>query len=158
MSHTRHFVLTICETIQTFYWSKYSNTWILFGVPKTWLPNTEYYSVLGKSKYRIWILIFGPTIRIVLEYQIIRHTLLCTPYTKYCTFHTENWALHSSYCTMHTTQCTMQTSSDTKLHTLLTASFTLHIVHSTMHLAHYILQYAHSTFDYAQPRNFIFYT
>ena len=45
------------------------------GAKKTWNLNTEYYSVLGKSEYRIQILLFGPIIRIVFEYRIIRHTL-----------------------------------------------------------------------------------
>ena len=45
------------------------------GCKKNQLPNKEYYLVLTKFKYRIWILLFGPTIRIVFEYQIIRHTL-----------------------------------------------------------------------------------
>ena len=75
MFHTRHFVLRICETIWTSIRSNYLNTWILFGVPKTRIPNTEYYLVLRKSEYQIRILLFGQTIRIVFEYQIIHHTL-----------------------------------------------------------------------------------
>ena len=77
-SHTRHFVLKICETIWTGIRSNYSNTRILFGMPKIQIPNTEYYSVLRKAEYRIRILLFGPTIRIVFEYRIIRHTLVCS--------------------------------------------------------------------------------
>ena len=34
LSHARHFVPKICETIQTFIRSNYSKTRILFGVPK----------------------------------------------------------------------------------------------------------------------------
>ena len=52
--HTRHFVLKICETIRTGICSNYLNTRILFGLPKTWISNTKYYSysVLRKSQYR----------------------------------------------------------------------------------------------------------
>ena len=75
LSHTRHFVLKICQTIRKGIRSYYSNTRILFGVPKTQILNTEYSSVLRKSEYRIQIVLFGPTIRIVFEYRIIRHTL-----------------------------------------------------------------------------------
>ena len=73
---TRHFILKICETIQAGIQSNYLNTRILFGVPKN--PSTEDYSVLRKSEYQIWILLFGPTIRIVFEYRIIRYTLTNT--------------------------------------------------------------------------------
>ena len=51
MSHTRHFVLKICETIRTGIRSNYSNTRILFGVPKN--PNTEYRILFGIEKIRI---------------------------------------------------------------------------------------------------------
>ena len=51
LSHTRHFVLKICETIRTSIRSNYSNTRILFGVPKN--PNTEYRILFGIEKSRI---------------------------------------------------------------------------------------------------------
>ena len=51
MFHTRHFVLKICETIWTGIRSNYSNTRILFGVPKN--PNTEYQILFGIEKIRI---------------------------------------------------------------------------------------------------------
>ena len=53
LSHTRHFVLKVGVTIRTGIQSNYSNTRILFGVPRTRIPNTKYYLVLRKSKYRI---------------------------------------------------------------------------------------------------------
>ena len=51
LSHTRHLVLKICETIQTDIWSNYWNTRILFGVPKN--PNTKYQILFGIEKIRI---------------------------------------------------------------------------------------------------------
>ena len=59
------------------------------GCQNTRIPNTEYYSVLRKSKYRIQILLFGLTIRIVFEYQIIRHTM--------CTLFLTEWQSHLDY-------------------------------------------------------------
>ena len=53
------------------------------GCRKTQIPNTEYYLVLRKTKYRIRILLFGPTIRIVFEYRIIHHTLLKSGINKF---------------------------------------------------------------------------
>ena len=115
MFHTRHFVLKICEAIQTGIRSNYSNTRILFGVQKTWIPNTEYYSVLGKSKYRIQILLFGPTISIVFKYQI--SCLVVTPWTssytllkKKCdTWHLthDTWYVtHDMWHVIHSDGCT----------------------------------------------------
>ena len=75
--HTIHFVLQTCETIWTGIRSNYSNTWILLGVQKKIIPNTDFYLVLRKSEYPIRILLFSPTIRILFEYQIIHHTLSC---------------------------------------------------------------------------------
>ena len=51
MSHTRHFVLKICETIRTGIRSNYLNTRILFGVTKN--PNTKYRILFGIWKIRI---------------------------------------------------------------------------------------------------------
>ena len=59
----------------------YSNTRILFGVPKKLILNTKYYSVLRKYEYKILkyqILLFGPTIQIIFKYRIICHTLGCS--------------------------------------------------------------------------------
>ena len=74
---------TFCSQILCNYLVKYlvqySNAQIVFGVPEKRIPNIEYYSVLRKFKYQIRILLFSPTIWIVFEYQIIRHTLLWGP-------------------------------------------------------------------------------
>ena len=51
MSHTRNFVQQIFETIRTGIRSNYSNTQILFGVPRN--PNTEYRILFGIEKIRI---------------------------------------------------------------------------------------------------------
>ena len=61
MNDTRHFVLKIYETIPSGIQTDYLNTQIVFGVQK--------------NEYQILILLFGPTIQIVIEYLIIRHTL-----------------------------------------------------------------------------------
>ena len=61
--HTQHLVLKLCETIWTGIYSNFSNTRILFGVPKN--PNTVDYSVLRKSEYQIQILLFSPNILII---------------------------------------------------------------------------------------------
>ena len=45
---------------------------ILFGIGKIWIPDTEYYSVSRRSKYRIRIVLFGLTIQILnTKYQIV---------------------------------------------------------------------------------------
>ena len=49
--HTRHFVLKICEIIWTGIRFNYSNTQILFGVPKN--PNTKYRILFSIEKIRI---------------------------------------------------------------------------------------------------------
>ena len=51
MSHKRHFVLKICETIRTGIRCNYSNTRILFGVPKN--LNTKYQILFGIEKILI---------------------------------------------------------------------------------------------------------
>ena len=62
----RIFFLTEYESRILFGFQKSLNTeyWILFGIDKILIPNTEYYSVLRKSKCRIWIVLFGLTIQI----------------------------------------------------------------------------------------------
>ena len=51
-SHTRHFVMTICETIRTGVWSNYLFiTRILFGVPKN--PNNKNQILFGIEKILI---------------------------------------------------------------------------------------------------------
>ena len=124
------------------------------GCQKTQIPNTEYYSVLRKSEYRIRILLFGPTIRIVFEYRIIRHTLasvqpsgqsqatcsVCAAlHSTHCTalYYTALYTLH--YTTLHCTHCTV-------LHcTVHTALYTLHCTHCTVHTALYTLHCTHCT-------------
>ena len=72
LSHTRHFVFKICETICTS--DRYSI------IQKKRIPNIEYYSVFRYSEYQIRILLFGLIIQIFFEYRIIHHTLaLDTP-------------------------------------------------------------------------------
>ena len=51
LSHTIHFVLKVCETIWTGIWANYSNTRILFGVPKS--LNTKYQILFSIEKIRI---------------------------------------------------------------------------------------------------------
>ena len=51
LSHTKHFVLKIGESIWRDILIRYSNTQILFGVPKK--PNTEYRILFGIEKTRI---------------------------------------------------------------------------------------------------------
>ena len=51
LSHTRHFVLKLCETIWTGIRSNYSNTQIIFGVPKN--MNTKYRILFRIEKIRI---------------------------------------------------------------------------------------------------------
>ena len=51
LSHTKHFVLKICESIWTDIMIWYSNTQILFGGPKK--PNTEYRILFGIEKTQI---------------------------------------------------------------------------------------------------------
>ena len=57
------------------------------GCQKAPILNNEYYSVLRKAEYRIQILLFRPTIRIVFEYRIIRHTL-------------SQWLLYKQRCSL----------------------------------------------------------
>ena len=73
--HARHFVLKICETMRTGIWSNYSNTQLLFGVLKN--VNTEYRIIFDIEKIQIpnTNTTIHPTIWIVFECQITRHTL-----------------------------------------------------------------------------------
>ena len=61
-----YFFLTEHEYRILFGFQKSLNTeyGILFGIEKIQIPNTEYYSVSRKSKYRIRIVLYGLTIRI----------------------------------------------------------------------------------------------
>ena len=70
-----NFVFKFFETIPTDFWTSVQIPEYYKGCEKNWIPNTEYYLVLRKSEYQIQILLFGPTIWIVFEYRIIRHTL-----------------------------------------------------------------------------------
>ena len=129
MSHTRHFVLLICEIIRTGIWSNYLNNRYYSGCKKILIPNTKYYLVLRKSEYRIQILLFSPTIRIVFEYRIIRHTLFqkipCTETQNLCIIRVSYIICHMSWhflCTFwhflyfFDNVCCLRQNSKLKLH------------------------------------------
>ena len=145
LSHTRYFVLKICETIRTGIWSIYSNIRMLFGCQKTQIPNSKYYSVMRKSEYRIRILQFVPTIRIVFEDRIICHTLIHSTlysilihyktWTKHPTLYTIHYTIYTTHYKLYTIHCKLYTTN----YTLYTLNFKLNTIHYTPFLSVLVL-------------------
>ena len=78
LSHTRHLFCKFVKLFGQVFGPTIPIPEYYLGWKKTRIPNTEYYSVLRKSEYRIRILLFCPIIRIVFEYRIICYTLYCS--------------------------------------------------------------------------------
>ena len=158
---------------------KFSSQWLFqecrdwFGVPKK--PNTEYYLVLRKSEYRIQILLFGPTIWIVFEYQIFCHTLHCTRHTA----HTANCKLYTAHCRLQGLRCRAEINNTwtgrvrdrmefvalwtmyTQVLYMCTIRYCIHVHTGTVHIYTHVLYtctYRYSTHTYIHTGTVHIYT